>query len=96
MLEATELFKNLGEIVMKSRLVRVCGELLICVENQQFAIHRLSEVDRKLAASLVPPFQMNRRCSSNAGSHTHRSLPRLKPVLDTAMRPFLVRYGPEL
>jgi hypothetical protein len=34
--------------------------------------------------------------SSNAGSHTHRSLPKLKPVLDAAVRPFSAQHGSEL
>jgi hypothetical protein len=34
--------------------------------------------------------------TSNAGSHTHRSLPKLKPVSNAAMKPFFARHGSEL
>jgi hypothetical protein len=35
--------RSLVRVIGKPRLARiVCGELLICVENQQFATHRLA------------------------------------------------------
>src|SRR5712671_1202660 len=82
---------------------RRCGSVCRLPAHLQFVVAEASEIGDFGGESLViSPWDVTfHDCPpSNAGSHTHRSVPKLKPVLDAAMdaamRLFFARHGSEL